>query len=333
MIINIYGLIIKCHAESTDLVSEITRSFKYFVTDDGNPSVNIFVKEKDPPYETFPSIKANFSTPRNIVYKDKDCKIIDYFGKGVIVEEDKKLTYNMYSRDKNFLIEAFYLLILSLLGQFCDKNGMLRVHALALSYHNKAILLSVPPGGGKSTMALAMLQEKDIKLISDDAPIIDRSGRILPFPLRIGILDENIIKSIPDEYVYKMDRMEFGPKCFIDCDYWKDKIEDRYINPKDSILFISCRILNENPSIRKISKRKVFAALIRDAVIGIGLYQGLEFIFQSSSWEVFFKVRIVFRRLIKAFRLTLLSKTYQITLSRDITKNALIFKEFIRNLP
>ncbi len=331
MIIDIYGLIIKCQAESTDLVSEIIRPFKYFVTDDGNHSVNIFVKEKDPPYDTFPSIKANFSTPRNIVYKDKDCKIIDYFGKGVIVEEDKKLTYNMYSRDKNFLIEAFYLLILSLIGQFCDKNGMLRVHALALSYHNKAILLTVPPGGGQSTMALAMLQEKDFKLISDDAPIVDRYGRILPFPLRIGILDKNTIKSIPDEYVYKIDRMEFGPKYFIDCDYWKDKIEDRYL--KDSILFISHRILNGNPSIRKASKRKVLAALMRDAVIGIGLYQGLEFIFQSSSWEVFSKVRIIFRRLIQAFRLTLLSKTYQIALSRDITKNALIFKEFIRNLP
>lgn len=78
------------------------------------------------------------------------------------------------------------------MGQFCDKNGWLRVHALALSYHYKAILLTWPTGGGKSTMMLvATLEKEDIKLISDDAPAVDRSDRILPFPERIGILDRS----------------------------------------------------------------------------------------------------------------------------------------------
>ncbi len=330
MIIDIYGLVIKCHSESQGLALELIRPFKYFITNEKSADITIIVEEKNPPYEAFPCIKASFSTPRNIVYKDKDCKIIDYFGKGVVLQDNNKLRYKMYSRNKNFLIEAFYLLILSLVGQFCDKNGMLRVHALALSYHGKAILLTVPPGGGKSTMALAMLQENDIKLISDDAPVIDRFGRVLPFPLRIGILDKNTIKSIPDEYVYKIDRMEFGLKYFVDCDYWKDKIENKPV--KDSILFISHRILNGNPSIKKVSKRKVLAALIRDAVIGIGLYQGLEFIFNSSSWEVFSKIPIFFKRFIQAFRLTLASETYQITLSRNITQNTIVFKEFIQKL-
>jgi hypothetical protein len=328
VIIDIYGLVIKCQTASADLGCELIRPFKYFRKDEGAPDVTIIVEEKEPPYATFPNLKASFSTPRNIVYADKDCKIIDYFGKGVILENGDKTVFTLYSRDGNFLQEAFYLLVLSLFGQHCDRNGMMRVHALALSYKDTAILLPVPPGGGKSTMALAMLEEKDFKLISDDEPVLDGAGHILPFPLRIGTLDKNKIKSIPAEFVYQIDRMEFGLKYFIDIHYWEHKLEHRPL--QKSLLFVSYRSLNGAASIEKASKRKVFAALIRDAVIGVGLYQGVEFLFSHSPWEVLAKIRIAFKRFSAALKLTLASQTYQIVLSRDISQNARVFAEFIR---
>ena len=145
-IIDIHGLVVKCQAESPDLVSKLIRPFKYFQKDDAIPSIEIFVDERNPPYETFPAIKSSFSTPRNIVYKDKNNKIIDYFGKGVIVENVYKTHFTIFSTDGDFLQESFYLLILSLFGQFCDKNGLLRVHALAFSFNSSAIILSLPPG-------------------------------------------------------------------------------------------------------------------------------------------------------------------------------------------
>lgn len=331
MILDIHGLVIKCDAESPDLALELTRPFKYFKRDKGQPAITIVVKEEAPAYESLPPIEASFSTPRNIVYKDKDHKIIDYFGKGVVVQNNNQAVYCIYGSERNFLIEAFYLLVLSLLGQFCDKKGLLRVHALALSYQDKAILLMMPQGGGKSTMALAMIQEDNLRYISDDDPLIDRFGRVLPFPRALGILDKRTIKHIPDEYIYKVDRMEFGIKYFVDCDYWKDRIETRPL--KDTVLLTGRRMLNGSPSIEKIPKRKVFAVLIRDAVIGIGLYQGLEFILNNSTWEVLSKSHIVLQRLVRAFRLTLASETYRFTLSRDTDQNCRVFREFIQNLP
>lgn len=331
MILDIHGLVIECEAESPDVALEVTRPFKYFHSDGLHPAVTIVVKEENPPYNTFPSIEASFSTPRNIVYKDTDRKIIDYFGKGVVVQFTGQDRYYIYGRERNFLVEAFYLLVLSLLGQFCDKKGLLRVHALALSYHDKAILLMLPQGGGKSTMALAMMQEEGFRYISDDDPLVDRSGNILPFPRPLGILDKNTIKSIPDDYVYKVDRMEFGTKYFVDCDYWKGKIETRPL--RDTILLTGHRMLNGKPSIEEASKRKVFAVLIRDAVIGIGLYQGLEFILNNSTWEVLGKLHIVFRRSIRALKLTFASETYRFTLSGDIAQNSHVLKEFIKKLP
>jgi hypothetical protein len=330
MTIDIHGLVIECQAESTELLSALVRPFKYFVRENGLPAVYVTIKKMDPPYETFPNIKASFSTPRNIVFKDQNRKIIDYFGKGVILEENKKLIYTLYGREINFLQEAFYLLILSLFGQHCDKKGMLRIHALALSYNDKAIIISLPSGGGKSTMALAILKEKDFKLISDDEAVIDNSGNILPFPLRIGVLDKKAIRSFPDEYVYKIDRMEFGIKYFVDCEYWKDRLEHRHL--KESVLFTSNRLINGEPTIEEVSKRRVLSSLLRNAVVGVGLYQGLEFILNNSTWDVLSKSHIFYRRLILAFKFSLTTKSYQFNLSRDISRNVQVFKQVIENL-
>ena len=326
--LNLYGLVIHCNTESPDLTSELAKPFQYFKTDKGHPDITVIVKEIDPPYKTFPSIAASFSTPRNIVYQDKDLKIIDYFGKGIVLQNDFKKVYHIYSRDRNLLREIFYLLILSVFGQFCDQKGMLRIHALALSYHDKAILLIMPQGGGKSTMALAMLQEEEVKYISDDDPVFDKDGYILPFPRPLGIVDKSVINSFPEEYVYKIDRMEFGTKYFIENDYWKDRIETKPLN--EIFLLIGCKILTGTPSIERFSKREVLSPLIKHVVIGIGLYQGLEFIISRSVWEVLTKIHVVFKRFFLALKLVRLAKTYRFTLSNDISQNTCVFKEFIR---
>jgi hypothetical protein len=330
VILDLYGLVIHCKAESPDLASELIRPFKYFKTDKGQPAIKVISKEVDPPYDTFPSIPASFSTPRNIVYKDKDLKIIDYFGKGVVIQDDFRREYRLYGREKNFLLEVFYLLILSLFGQFCDRNGMLRIHALAFSYQNKAILLTMPQGGGKSTMTLAMLQEERVRYISDDEPVFSRSGHILPFPRPLGISDKGVIKSFPKEYVYQIDRMEFGIKYFIENDYWKGGLETKPLN--DIFLLSGRRILSGTPSIEKCSRKEVLSTLIRDAVIGIGLYQGLEFIINRSTWEVLSKMTTFFKRFFLALKLVRVSKTYRFTLTNNIAENVYVLKEFVQKI-
>jgi hypothetical protein len=328
--LDLYGLVIHCKAESPELASELIRPFKYFKTDQGHPEITVIVQKMDPPYETFPSIAASFSTPRNIVYKDKGLKIIDYFGKGLVIQDDSRREYRLYGREKNFLQEVFYLLTLSLLGQFCDRNGMLRIHALALSYHDKAILMTMPQGGGKSTMALAMLQEGEVKYISDDDPLFDRRGCILPFPRPLGVSDNWVIKSFPKEYVYQIDRMEFGIKYFIENDYWKGRLETKPL--KDIYLLSGRRILSGTPSIVRCSKREILSALMGNAVIGIGLYQGLEFIINRSTWEVLAKITTFFKRFYLALKLVRVSKTYRFNLTNNIAQNVCVFKEFVQKI-
>ncbi len=327
MLINIHGFVLALCTPSPSLMDIMIRPFRRFLCDSGDAAVTVSIHEHDPPYASLPTLRASFSTPRNIVYRGDDMKVIDYFGKGIVVETAGESVFHVHSRDHNFLREAFYLMVLSLFGQHCDRNRMLRIHAMALSYRDTAILLPITPGGGKSTMAMAMLERDGIKLISDDEPVLDRHGFIHPFQLRIGVLDGARLKDVPDEYIYAIDRMEFGLKHFIDCEYWSDRLETRAL--RKCILFRTYRQLNGTAAISPASKSSVFKTLIRDAVIGIGIYQGLEFIVSHSTLEVFSKIRLAANRTILAARLTRSASTYEMAMSSDVSANADIFHEFI----
>ncbi len=328
--LDIHGLKIQCRSQSSDLTLDLVRPFKYFIREEDGSTIQVVVKEEPPPYDQFPPLRAKFFTPRNVVYQDGSRKIIDYFGKGVVLEENNGTSYQIYGFERNFLSEVFYLLVLSLLGQFCDQNGLLRVHALALSYRNKAILVLLPQGGGKSTMAFNMLREPEFGYISDDDPIVDRFGRVLPFPRPLGGLDRSTFNGIPDRYIYSIDRMEFGIKHYIDYDYWANRVEKRHLD--DIILFIGRRILNGDPSIRQTSELRALSTLMRDAVVGVGLYQGLEFLFNNSSWDALRKIPALVKRFLRALKLSHIADSYEFTISGNAEKNSRILKEFLNRL-
>jgi hypothetical protein len=330
MQLDLHGLTVRCEATTPELAAELVRPFKFFARAEGDCAVTIAVTEGAPPYESLPPTPSQFSTPRNVVYRNAEARIIDYFGRGAIVQRHGEPRYCLYSSDRNVLCEAFYLLVTSLFGEHCDRHGLLRVHALAISYRERALIMLIPQGGGKSTMSLRLLERAGVRLISDDDPIVARDGSILPFPKALGFLDHERVANIPAEHVYFVDRMEFGRKYFVDCDYWGERIEDRPL--ARSVLFLTRRVLNGTPAIERASKVAGLAALMRDAVIGVGLYQGVEFLFNHSTWEVLAKISLFWRRLARAARLAFRSDVYCFTLSTDVGANCREVERFLDTL-
>ena len=328
--LNIHGLIIQCECQSGTLLYELLRPFKYFQADFQTPGYIVRVHEAEVPYDTFPQLPVTFSTPRNNVYESDEYKIIDYFGKGAVLQWEKGNSYTIYSPDRNVLLESFYLLVLSLLGQYCDQKGLLRVHALGVSIRNTAVLILLPQGAGKSTLGQALMEHEAFRYISDDDPIVDVDGSILPFPRPLGVLSRESLEGIPDEFIYSVDRMEFGRKYYVDSNHWTDRIETRAL--RDVVVIIGKRVMNGIPEIRKSSRLEIFRVLIRDAVVGIGLYQGLEFLLSGSNWNVFSKIPILMRRLRRAWRLAGNARPYTMILGRDRMENAKTLKEFHEEL-
>src|SRR5204862_3607034 len=126
-------------------------------------------------------------TPRNICFHNGKLSYIDYFGRGLVVFNRQALRCTIYGTNRELVHEIAYLFFLSTVGQYLDQRRLHRVHALGVSYRGRGILLLLPSGGGKSTMALKLLSHPGVLLLGEETLLIDRQVRILTFPLRLCV--------------------------------------------------------------------------------------------------------------------------------------------------
>ena len=69
--------------------------------------------------------------------------------------------------------------------------------------------------------------------------------------------------------------------------------------------------------------------MLANCVVGLGLFQGMEFVFQHSLVEIAAKAGIGFSRLRASRRLLARSEVYHLTLGRDFDRNANAVREFV----
>ena len=328
--LSFYGINIRFDSDSEKLTEEIQRDFSFFKAEAVNPHITIKIHNIVPPYQTLPSMQASYVSPRNVCYYHQGIKYLDYSGNGLVVYNKAASACDIYSDDYDLLHEACYMAVLSLVNEKLDKQHIHRVHGLGLAIDNKAILLLLDMGGGKTTLAMSvLLSSQDVKLISEDSPLIDRQGRILPFPIRIGVRPQEVPPAIPKECQRYFEREEFGPKVLIDIECFKDRICESPCRP--AIVIIGRRVIGRPPEIRPAFKYKALQEFIKNCVIGLGLYQGIEYIFQKGPAEILKKIPLVISRLGNALKVIKRSKIFEFYLSADREKNILILKQFLKN--
>jgi hypothetical protein len=327
---NFYGFTVDVSSAHASSVEEVRRDFSYFrvPTEGKHAQVQVQMHFVPPPYAELPPLSASFLTPRNVCFRNNKITYIDYFGKGLAVFERKEKRCVVYGTDPDLMHEITFLCILSAVGQYLDSQGIHRVHALGVSYQNCGIILLFPSGGGKSTIALELLRQPGFFLLGEDTPLIDRYGRILPFPLRLGVRPEQDT-GIPPKYLRTMRRMEFDPKTLIDIEYFDGRLgaitEPRFI-------LVGERNLGEISEIVPLGRIWAFKALFKYMVVGLGIYQGLEFLLERGLWDILGKGGVITSRLYNSLRLLSRSSTYRFILGRSKEKNCQTFLEFIHRM-
>src|SRR5690606_31232405 len=133
----------------------------------------------------------------------------------------------VWAEDEDVLYERMYLMIQSRIGRFLDSIGLHRVHGLGFSYKEKAYLFLMPSGGGKSTLALGLLEQDDIKIFSVDTPLIDWRAQMSAFPLRISVKFGEIPKYIPIKETRVFQREGRPGKTVISMSVFSEKVEKR----------------------------------------------------------------------------------------------------------
>ena len=325
---DVYGFRFRLRADGpTPALADLANDFSFFRADAGTgDAMEIDLHIGDPPYEGVPPREASVYTPRNIAFSEGSRTYIDYGCRALAIHDRAAPAFQMYSRDHDLLYEATYLFLISRIGEFLDARRLHRIHAMALSLNGRAVLAILPMGGGKSTLTAELLKQPDFHFLSDDSPFIARDGSLRAFPLRLGLLPggEN---DVPPEYRRSINRMEFGPKFLVTYDYFGSRVEP---TAKPGIVFLGYRSLAPVCRIEPAGRLESYRVMVTDCVVGLGLFQGLEFVLRSNPLELMGKARVGFSRLRNARALFRRSKVYRLILGRDREQNAQAVAELVR---
>jgi len=323
-----YGLRLRLLSDDASVVEGIRREFSYFETAAVTPGVKIEVFDTDPPYDSLPDLKAAIYTPRNACFRGKDGTFIDYSGEALEIYDHKTRNCRIYSRNPDRRREISYLSILSIVGQYLDSRHIHRLHALGISRNGRAVLILMPKGGGKTTLALQLLQSEQVKLISEDSPLITRRGEILPFPLRIGVRPGTEI-DIPAQYLQKVTQWDGDTKVLVDIGYFADRISPPC---KPGVILLGRRSLGSESGIERAGRFAATKAFFNNAVVGLGIFEGAEYVLQRSAWELLGKTGMFLSRLQSSLSVVARSRVYRYTLGRDPARNRDVLLDFLRQL-
>jgi hypothetical protein len=330
-LLDIYGFRAMITCASPVVLSGIREDFAFFEVDaaseSNEDSTRVELFEDDPPYDQVPDASATVFTPRNVSFRSGDVTYLDYSGRALGIHDREHGVFRIFSRDADLLYEAAYLFLLSQSGEFFDAHHRFRVHALAVSIENRAALVLLPMGGGKSTLGSELLRYPDIQLLSDDSPLIDSTGKVWAFPLRLGLLPGSE-GTIAPEKLRMIRRMEFGPKLLVNHCYFADRVVP-HADP--CLLFLGTRSLRNTCEITPASRFAALRAMFSNCVIGLGLFQGMEFVFERGWWEVLRKTVAAIARLRASLRLIARSKVYHLFLGRDLEQNGRVVVEHLRS--
>jgi hypothetical protein len=317
--LEVHGLVIAVSSEWDAVLDAVRADFAWFEVQTGTaPSVRVEIVRAAPDYDALGEATASFVTPRNIVYQVGTRTVVDYFGKAVSVLDRATGALTVTGEDVHLVHEASYLFLLSRIGEHLDRVGLIRLHALALSGRSGAIAVMLPSGGGKSTLALRALEDDDARLLAEDTPLVDRHGIVHPFPLRIGI-NATDAERLPPGSVRRIERMEFHPKLAIDLDVFRDRI-DPSPRPLRHIV-VGVRSLGREASLEELPRRSAVGPMLREAVIGVGVYQGMEFVLQQGFRDVAGKAGTAAMRARCCGAGLRRSQVWRLTLGRDHERN------------
>jgi hypothetical protein len=303
-----------------EVVDDLRRDFSWFTASGEGPvGLVVEVERRPPAFDAYGPLEASFVTPRNVVYQDDGTTIVDYFGRALLALDRRRNRATVQGEDFALAREAAQNLVMSRVGEHLNRRGFVRLHALGLAAASGGVAVTMPSGSGKSTLALRALADERVRLLSEDSPLLRRDGTISPFPLRIGVnpTDRDLIpEGLP---VRTLERIEFHPKLAVDVEHFADRIHRERLPLVH--LVVGRRTLAERGALEPLDRTDGIAPLLREAVVGIGVYQGMEFVLQHGWRDTVGKSGILGRRAIVAASVLRRARVWRLLLGRDRESN------------
>jgi len=310
----------------------LARDFDFFTDRPGKEeeaapySVTLETQDGDPSQVKLPSRAADQVFSDCVLYREKNRLYYEYGGAVLVVEREENFSYGkVTSKNPHLADEIGYLYLQSEIGRFLDKQGLHRVHALGLGLPNgEAALVMLPSGGGKSTLALELLRAGGCMLLSDDTPLVDRFGNLLPYPLRLSFRAD---ANLPPDWraaAQTFERRRHGAKLLVPTSALPARLLPRPTDKfRPAYLVVGERHGNlSQPKMSALPRWRGGITLFRDMVVGLGVPQVAELILTRGILSLPGLAPTGASRTAAAGALLARSRTYRLELSRDHAANA-----------
>ncbi len=323
-----YGIGVLVESLNEEFLRSVEHDFSYFLRPAAAPFLRVEFAPSRPDYDSLPEMMCSLATPRNICFSKDGCSYIDYFGQALNIYDQRANHSRILSEDVELAHEIAYLTILSRMTEALERKSLHRIHGLGIESDAKGTIVLLPSGGGKSTLALTLLRNNNqFRLISEDSPLIRRDGYLLPFPLRIGVNPHNVPADIDPLFIRSDKRIEFGSKMNIDIRYFGSQISQQAV-PAEALL-LGVRTTGRGSRIEPVAKMALLRHVLANSIIGIGLYQGLEFIMQKSAGEFLRHLGLLMSRAYNNTVLLRHTRVYRFLIGRDLNQNYECLREFL----
>jgi hypothetical protein len=255
-------------------------------------------------------------------------RLNDYEGIALTSLESKTGQAELWTKNLSRAHELAYLLILSRSGKILDQKGFHKLHAMAVVKNQRALVLSMDSGGGKSTIAWNLCQNFGFRLLSDDTPLFDDQAGLWSFPLRLG-LSEVCVKDggIDQAHIYELERREYGLKKLLSVEHVAyEKVGVRF---EEMILVFARRASHGKFRARQLSVVEIIIHLIRPMLIGIGLPIIFEYFWENGIEDFFTKAKIALKRMKAIWNLARQVRAYEVTLGNDLEESCRCLDELV----
>ncbi|MCX5791030.1 MAG: hypothetical protein NTY45_02260 [Elusimicrobia bacterium] len=249
-----------------------------------------------------------------------------WYPEGALCEYDYRARRGrVTSADAGLLWELSYLLLLSRAGEALDLRGLHRLHAGALGFGGRALLLCGAQRAGKTTLGLELLKDKDFSLLSDDTPLIAEDGTVHGFPARIGLGgDSPHLKRFA--LLRAFTRRHYPPKQLLDI-----RGSGLELSPPLPPSYIFKLYRGSRPALRRPAAGEGAWELTRSLVAGWGVPQMAEYFLRLSPGDLCSKARILAARVKAARALGTKAQFWIFETGPDHAANAAALKAFLRS--
>lgn len=319
---NFNGETVRVSSNSDELLSRLEKDFSYFKVNEISPARFAIKANFDQiPDGIVPAKVADRQSLNSLTFDQGEIRINDYYGKLLSVYDYKKESATLWSVEIEKLHEITYLLVLSRVGKALDMRGLHKVHAMAFTLGNTSAIGMMPMKGGKSTLLANVLRDQSVAIVSDDCPLIDRQGRLLPFPLRLGVdsLAPEVGLKSDSEFTYTLQRDFYGEKKLVSLAGLPHEVGRV---GEHQILFVGRRAPGLRPQLHRVSRLSMIKPLIYNMVIGIGLPMVMEYFWQNGFKDFVRKSFIALSRAWSALALLSKSECYQFWMCENPEENA-----------